>query len=189
MNIYCIVEGECEKKVYPTWIKHWTNSLQVVDCITQVSNDCVYIISAMGYPRIFEMIRNGITDVNSYGIFDRLVISVDSEESTYEEKLLEIQNEINKYMCNIEVYIIIEHFCLETWALGNQTIIRRNTENPVLQEYMNLYNVTRLDPENLPNYPKEGLNRAQFALKYLHKAINDVYTRLTYSKSNPMYMT
>jgi len=41
------------------------------------------------------------------------------------------------------------------------------------------------DPELLPAYPEEKLNRSQFAMRYLSLALYEKYKRLTYSKGKP----
>jgi hypothetical protein len=184
MNLYVVVEGEkTEPAVYKHWIRYVNPSLHYVDKIDQVVNNNFYIISGMGYPFYLQVIEDAIEDVNSNTNFDRLVISVDSEDLTYNDKRLEIGGHIATKRCRVPIYIIIQHFCLETWALANKSIIGRNIQNEALLGYINFYNVFDDDPEGLPPY--KGMNRSQFALKYLKKAINEKSPRLTYSKNNP----
>ena len=139
----------------------------------------------MGYPYYFDVIENAILDINQIQRFDRLVISVDSEEMTKQEKYNEISTFLSGKTCIAEMRIVIQHFCFETWALGNRKVIRPNPSLNQLREYKNLFDVRVNDPELLPPKPDEGLNRAKFAEKYLRLALNDKFRNLTYTKSNP----
>jgi hypothetical protein len=183
MNYYVVVEGErTEPLVYRNWIPFVNSKLRYVESIRQVSSNNFIIISGYGYPFYLEVIDGAIDDVNDSELFDRLVIAVDSEEMTFEEKLNEIENHLSKKKCKIPIRIIVQHFCIETWALGNKSIISRNIQDPTLLEYINIHNVVESDPELLPNY--NDLNRSQFAFKYLKKAINEKHRNLSYSKDN-----
>ena len=130
MNIYLVVEGRVgEKLVYGYWVPLVNQSLKVVDSIEDVTEDCLYIISGGGYPNYFEVISAAIEDVTSGGLFNRLVIAIDSEEMTYEDKRTEIQSFVDVHNIQFDCRIVIQHFCLETWALGNRVIITRNPRN------------------------------------------------------------
>lgn len=186
MNIHVVTEGNVgEKKVYRHWIPLANPDLIYVDHISEIKNNNFSIISGGGYPNYFDIIGSAIEDVNVGGNIDRLVVAVDSEEMSYEEKKVEIQEFISKSTCHADVRIVIQHFCLETWALGNQIIISTKPKSEKLRSYMRLYNVRINDPELLPPHDQESLNRAQFAEKYLKTALLEKYKQLTYSKSNP----
>ncbi|NQT26089.1 hypothetical protein HQ585_12080 [candidate division KSB1 bacterium] len=104
---------------------------------------------------------------------------------SYQEKYDEIYNHTLNKECKADIVIIIQHFCFETGALGNQTIISRNPQDQKLREYYNFFNVVENDPELMSGYSQDDLNRSQFAFKYLKRAICERYRNLTYSKSNP----
>ena len=189
MNIYIVVEGTGEKILYPKWIKYINPSLRLVDSIEDVKKNNFIIFSGRGYPNYKETIKNGAQDVNDNKLFDLLVVSVDSEDMSYDEKYNEIKEFIEGLNLNIDYKIIIQNFCLETWALGNRIIVPRNPNSELIREYLNFYDVLTNDPENLPYYPKEKLNRAQFAFKYLKTILNDRYRNLSYMKNNPRILT
>ena len=94
MNIYVVVEGETEKRVYPSWIPLVNPSLTYVDHPSKVATNNFCIVSAMGYPFCMNLIRDAIEDVNAAGAFDRLVVLVDSEQATRDEKIAEISEHI-----------------------------------------------------------------------------------------------
>ncbi len=185
MNIYTVVEGKSEKTVYPIWIPLANPVLRLAETLDDVKDDNFYIISAGGYPQILDIVDSAIEDVNAIHAFDRLVISVDSDETTFEERLKEISDYINGKNCHAEIRIIIQHFCFETWALGNRQIIRRNPQALRIRNYINIFDVRTNDPEFLPANQRESLTRVRFAEKYLRAALNDRYSNLTYSKGNP----
>ncbi len=185
MKIYLIVEGEVgEKKVYAKWIKYYRPDLNIVNYLDELVDNSIFIISGMGYPNYFEVIKNATIDVYENKI-DKLVVAIDSEDMTYQEKFEEVQEVIESSNLHINYNIIIQHFCLETWGLGNKVIVSRNPKNTELKTFIQYFDVLRNDPELLPPYRPKNLNRAQFAKLYLRRLLNDKYKNLTYSKKNP----
>ncbi|HAT1883614.1 TPA: hypothetical protein ACRUL4_002499 [Legionella pneumophila] len=196
MNIYVIVEGEVsEKQIYREWITYVNPSLTFAAEIEEVTHNNFMIIHGGGYPQYFSVIENAIKDVKNLKtadgspLFDRLVISADSEEYTYEEKREEILNRIKKFMekekISLEYKIIVQHFCLECWGLGNRKIISPSKKSLDLLRYTTHYDVRNQDPELLVPFTGETLTRAQHASKYLRAALINKYDNLTYTKSNP----
>lgn len=186
MNIYLVVEGPIgEKRVYAHWVPLVNPSLIVVNSLSEVANDNIVIYSGGGYPNYFEVIRRGIEDVVANLHIDRLVIAVDSECMSYSEKREEIDNFVRSSGMRPNYRVIIQHFCLETWALGNQAVVPRKPKEPKLREYKQYFDILTKDPELLPGYQPEELNRSQFAAKYLKKLVNEKHKGLTYTKSNP----
>lgn len=186
MNIYIVTEGRTEQKIYESWIPLINANLTRVDQIEDVTINNFFLITGGGYPGYFEIIEMAISDVNNHMAFDRLVISVDSEDMAQREKYDEIEDFLSTLDCRIEIRIVVQHFCIEAWGLGNRRIIRHNTQSSKLRSYRNIYDVRTNDPEHLPANLDEGSNRAQFAEKYLRAALNDRYRNLTYTKSNPL---
>ncbi len=185
MNIYVVTEGPVEKRVYQHWIPFVNPSLSSADTIDDIVSNNFLLVSAGGYPAYFQVIENAIEDVNTHRNFDRLVVSIDSEEMSYQEKLDEVTAYLADKPCNAQIIVVVQHFCFETWALGNRLIIRPNTESIQLRKYRRIHDVRANDPELLPANDKERLTRSQFAEKYLRAALNDKFRNLTYSKTNP----
>lgn len=186
MNIYLVVEGRVsEKKVYGFWVPLVNPALSITNSIDHVTEDCLYIISGEGYPNYFDVISDAIEDVATGHLFNRLVIAIDSEDMSYDDKKAEIQSFVVNHNTQIDYRIIIQHFCLETWALGNRVIITRNSTTSRIREYRRYFDVLTNDPQLMPDYPNEQLTRSQFAEKYLRSLLNERYRNLSYSKSNP----
>jgi hypothetical protein len=187
LNIYILVEGEIgEKFVYREWVNYLNPTITYVDYPTEIEKNNYAIVAGFGYPFYFEVIDNAIEEINQRNDIDRLVISVDSEEFTMEEKQEELINHLNGKRCKADIRIIIQHFCLETWALGNRLIISRTPDSVSLREYIRYYDILQNDPELLPGF--KNYSRVFFAEKYLRAALNDKYKNLTYTKSNPKVM-
>ena len=186
MNIYIVVEGaSTEVKVYRNWIPLVNPSLVEVYDIDDVVADNYYLISGGGYPNLFRVIKNAVEDIRLNPQFSRLVVSIDSEENTFEEKNTEINDYIQGLNPTTEYRIIVQHFCFEAWALGNRKFGPSKPKNAELKAYKALHDVMLHDPELLPALPSEELNRAQFAAKYLKLAISDKAGHITYSKGKP----
>ena len=186
MNQYIVVEGLCsEQKVYPSWILYTNSALtQVFDLADIVSNN-YYMISGMGYPQYFEIIQAAIDDVNTNETIDQLVICVDSEEMSFAEKKDEIEAFVEGKIEPWKVVIVIQHYCLETWALGNQVIHKRNPQDETLRKYIRFHDACHSDPELIPNPSQFSMNRAQFCTDYLRRTLREKYPKLTYSKRDP----
>jgi len=184
MNVYVVVEGRTEPHVYKVWIPLVNPNLTYVNDIYDIEKNNFSIISAKNYP-YYKVIEGAIQDVNEVGNVDRLVISVDSEENSREEKLEEVNSFLRDLQCVVPIIVVIQHFCIETWALGNRRVIRRHPQNPNLRRYRGIFDVLLNDPELLPRLPSENLNRAQFAFKYLKAILNERYPNITFTKRRP----
>lgn len=185
MNIYVVVEGEGETQIYPDWIRKINPSLKPIDRPDAASQDNYYLISGQGYPNYLDVIRNGLADVQSYAQYDRFVVAIDSEDATAAAKYSEVDQFISGIGCRVPYRIVVQHFCLEAWALGNKRIFHRNPSNDDLKRYIAHFDVSAQDPELLTPPPYEELNRARAAYKYLRLLLREKNPRLIYSKRNP----
>ena len=186
MNYYIVVEGKkVEPLVYDKWISYLNPKLYPISYISEFKENNYLIFPGNGYPSYLETIDDATQTVLYNPIIDYLIIAIDSEEMTYEKKYQEIHDRVSDYIDKINIIIIVQHFCIETWALGNRVIIKRNPENIELKRYISYFNVATNDPELLSPIEQEQLTRAQFAVRYLRRALNDIYKNLTYSKNRP----
>lgn len=199
MNIYVLVEGvRTEKLVYASWIPFINPALTLALRLEDVGHNNYYIEGGGGFPFLYEIIEGAVenvatTKVHGHNLFDRLVIAADSENMTRAERYAEIQERVDAQCAlnhwTIDTRIVIQHFCFETWALGNRRLIRGNISNPRLATYIHDYNVSTRDPELLPERADEELNRAQHAKKYLKLLFNEKYPMQTFSAVNPGPLT
>lgn len=185
MNIYVVVEGISETKVYPSWIKLVNKDLVRSDYIEDVIANNFYLIGGGGYPYIYAMIDNAILDTNDNLQFDRLVIALDSEDYCLQDRYQAIDSYVKAKNPRVNVKIIIQHFCFETWALGNEKIVPKIPSDTVLKAYKAIHDVRIKDPELLLELAESNLNRSQFAFQYLKLVIRDKGKHVTYSKNKP----
>lgn len=188
MNIYIVVEGEkASRKIYKTWIPFVNPKLQYIDYLTNLEQDNFFIIAGFGQSQFLnDRIEKAITDVNNLP-FDRLVLVIDSEEMNFQDKQSEVSERVDRIGCSVEVRYVIQHFCLETWLLGNKKMFRRKTKDCELRNYKVLFDVRKNDPELLPANKEKSWNRSQFAYNYLRAGLRDMHpaSRVSYTKGNP----
>ena len=136
MNYYVAVEGSVtELTVYRHWIPYVNPDMTEIHSVDAAEINNFYIISGMGYPQYFGVIDAAVEDVNIYHAFDKIVVAVDSEEMSYSEKIAELQDHFQKITCRVPIDIIVQHFCFETWALGNKKIFTNNIGIEDLRRY------------------------------------------------------
>jgi hypothetical protein len=187
MNIYVVVEGEkAISKLYRSWIQFVNPSLQPIDYLRDLNQNNFFIFAGYGQPGYWDRVSRAVEDVNALPNIDRLVISLDSEDMEQAKKLLEAKERVNTMGCSIEVKYVIQHFCIETWLLGNRNLFRKKPHLIELVGYLEKFDIRTKDPEFLPANKELELNRAQFAYRLLRAGIKDIHdVRKYYSKSNP----
>ncbi len=188
MNIFVTVEGKVELRVYKRWIPFVNPKMTCAgNKVFDLNTDNFAIISGGGYPQYLDVIRDAIADINSVDNVDRYVVAVDSEEMARVEKLAELQSFIENECdsCTVPIYIVVQHFCIEAWALGNRRVGPRNPQSEKLKRYKEFFCVYENDPELLPTYRPRHSTRAQFAADYLDTMLKDQVPKLNYSKRNP----
>jgi hypothetical protein len=179
------VEGKrTEKKVYPQWLSCLLPWLRQVSHFDEVDNHNYYLFSSNGYPSILDDIENAIKDINECGSYSHLVICLDADEFTVQERTEEIRQlfETRSLDLDVELKVVVQNRCFETWFLGNRKVYSRNPQDEIFKRYCSFYDVSVDDPELMTNYP--GFNRtAQFHEDYLKRMLGEKGIR--YTKRNP----
>ncbi len=183
MNLHVVVEGMTEKPVYKRWIPFVYRGLKYVDSVLECVSDNFSIVSGGGYPNYLDVVAAAVEDVNSADNIHRLIVAVDSENMDCREKREEVEQFLSDKPCSARVFVVVQHFCLETWALGNKKLGPRHPDDSRLRAYKRLFNVLTEDPEAMPPHEEEGRNRSQFALLYLKLMLRE--KQLRYTKTNP----
>ncbi|MBP6468631.1 MAG: hypothetical protein KA277_11525 [Fusobacteriaceae bacterium] len=187
MNIYMLMEGSrSEPIIYDAWIKYLSPNMTRVYDLNLIDDDKFYITSSDGYPRIVtHSIRASIQDINATPNIDAFWIVVDSEDSTIEQREEIIQSELSKFSLNrpIDIQIIVQKCCIETWGFGNDKVFPNNNIDAELQDYLNFYDIRVNDPEEM-KYPNsyDG-SIASYHLHYLKKILR--MRRISYAKNKP----
>jgi hypothetical protein len=187
MNLYFLVEGKTERKVYPQWISHLVPALTRVDFPSGAIDNNYYLISGGGFPSILDNhLIDSISDVNESGKYEYLVIVIDTDSITAEEKVREVNEYIstNNIATNgFELVIIPQVVCMESWFLGNKKIYSRNSSNIETASFANYYNVAINDPEAMPKpYDFDG-TIGDYHYQYLKNMLAE--RNIRYSKSHP----
>lgn len=115
MNVYIVVEGEkAARKIYKTWIPLVNPELQYIDYLNQLSQNNFFILAGFGQSQFLtNQIEQAIKDVNNLP-FDRLVIAIDSEDKSFQDKLIELTERVEGIGCKVQVKYVIQYFCFET---------------------------------------------------------------------------
>ena len=186
MNVYCLVEGRVtEKQVYASWIPLVNPALTIVRLVQDVVKDNVFIVSGEGMPQLYSRIAASVKDMGDFPVFDRFVISLDSEDMDAEAKLNELMVHVQAAGPTVPVHPIVQHYCFESWALGHRKIAKKPSTLPRLSNFKKHYEVEVRDPSEMPSIDPTRYNRAEFSQLYLRLVLNNQHKNLTYSKSNP----
>lgn len=184
MRWYVVVEGrKTEKIVYQAWIEHAFAGACRVLRVEDMVDDSYFILVGNGYPSYEQRIRNAIKDIRASGdAFDHLMICVDAEELSIEQRRSLIDDIVTGASCPVPYTIIVHDCCMETWFLGNRKFAKRDPESERLRQYYEFFDVRAEDPESLPAM-MPGTPRAAFHLEYLRQMFQE--RRLSYSKQRP----
>jgi hypothetical protein len=151
MNIFILVEGRTEKKIYPKWLAQLVPHLSKVDRPALVNRNNYCIISSDGYYSLFNYLEEIIDEINDIGTFDYFVIVVDTDDKRVDEREFEIRDFIIKkgikFSQSTDFVIILQRCCFETWLLGNRQIFKENAQDDVLKSWIKHFNVSINDPE------------------------------------------
>lgn len=185
MNIYFLVEGKAEAKIYPQWLTYLLPELTKVKFHHQVREKNYYLFNAAGYPRIIDVhLLRAIEDVNASGNYDYLVLSFDADESSVAERVDEVNQRLTDNGVSLgktELIIIVQNRCIETWLLGNRKLYKRNPHEPSLVKYTKFYDVSVNDPELMGKY-EDFSEHQQFHKAYFKLLCHERNTR--YSESH-----
>lgn len=186
MNLYFLVEGKTESKLYPKWITYLIPNFSRISVPSDADKNNYFLISGGGFPHLlYRHLRNSIDDVNSSGNYDYLVLCLDADEQTVSERLEEVNQFIrneNLILENSKLKIIVQNRCIETWLLGNRVIYPRQAQSTEFVKYSKFYNVAVNDPELMGIY-NDFDTYAQFHLHYLKAMLLE--RNIKYTKNYP----
>lgn len=188
MNLYFLVEGRrTEKKVYSSWINHLLPELDQIKFPLDATENSYYIFNGNGFPSLLDNhLKNSVQDINDLGTFSHFVICLDSDDTSVEFRIKEIENFMDKHsikLTNAKLTILVQHRCIETWFLGNRKVYSRTPESLDLMAHNLFYNVQINDPELMGKPSDYILPTAQYHVDYLTEMLLEKKVR--YSKKNP----
>ena len=207
MNFYFVFEGKTEPIVYREWFSALLPDISEVDSYDAVVKNNYHYESDMGVPDCYNITANAIQEINEVQSYDYLVLFIDADRYSVEEKKAEahrmIQEKLNdpakkykykKLPANCKLIVIVQKVCLETWFLGNRKFFVRNPESEKLQKYIEYFDVSKGDPEYLADefeQSEDGTNqifgygtKALFHAGYLREIFKERLGR-GYGKNRP----
>ena len=189
MNFYLVVEGRrTEPRIYRAWLPFVRPGIQEVRAIEEASDETFYLVAGLGYPSYLRRISAAVKDIaDDKGQQWCLVVAVDAEEQTFEERLKEVEETIDDAVVehqaiSVDRHILVADCCIESWLLGNQKAVPPSPQVAKLQTFKAFYDVRSDDPEKMPCHPDYN-TRAQFHLDYLRQVC--VERSISYSKNSP----
>ncbi|MGG0887754.1 MULTISPECIES: hypothetical protein [Brevibacillus] len=185
MNLYILVEGKSEKYIYSAWLKHLLPDLIQVDSPYLVDINNYYLFSCCGIPSIITDVPKAIEDMNEIGKFDYLLVALDADELTIDERRQEVIEEIRKQNSSFDeskLIIIVQNRCIETWCLGNRKVFSRQPQTQEFLECNSFYRVNSDDPELMGRDSRVSRTTtiAQYHEYYLRKMLSE--RNINYSK-------
>ena len=141
MNIYFLVEGKTEAIVYPDWLAHLLPDFSRVKNAFDVRENNYFLFNGGGFPSLLHNhLRNTVEDINEINKFDYLVVCLDADDFSVEERKDEVLQFIENQSVILNNFtslvIIVQNKCIETWFLGNAKIFKQNPENEDLRNYI-----------------------------------------------------
>lgn len=174
MNLYFLVEGKTEWKIYPVWLSCLIPGLQKIKFSEDITENSYKIINANGLP-LYEQLRDAVHEVNGVGNYDYLVVCLDPEEHTVNEVKADIQAYLEKESLvlenNTQLAVIVQNRCIEIWCIGNRAVYPMRAESSELFELMEYYNASENDPEHMGK--NQSNTHAQFHKIYLKKLLSE----------------
>lgn len=208
MNFYFVFEGKTEPIVYKEWLSVLLPQLSEVESFDAVIDNNYYYESDMGIPDCYNVVANAIQEINEFPEYDYLVLFIDADRFSVEEKKKEAYDAISQKLMNLEknyIYkelpnnckleIIVQKVCIETWFLGNRRFFVRNPQSELLRKYIEYFDVSINNPEDLASefiQNNEGTThifgystKALFHEGYLREVFKERLKGISYQKSRP----
>lgn len=195
MNYYFLLEDEKSFiKVLPKWLNYMKFPCTRVASIKDVSKDNYVMQSGQGVTQLITcaLYKTLDTILDNEGTIDVLVVIVDAEQQSVEERRKQVQDKIEEYSrfneLNIEIKILVCNHCFESWLLANKEIYPKVTpkEESFFYPYYKHYNISELDPEHMPVPNDLDETIARYHFHYLHDAF--LYNKIRYNKNKPDYV-
>lgn len=192
MNYYFLLEDEKSFiKVLPEWLKHLNFECERVPDIKFVEDKNYVLQSGQGVTQLItKALFQTIDTINENPkTIDKLVIILDAEEETVEERKqqvfskIEDKYDINNFDFKIEVFVC--NHCFESWLLGCQWVYPQSKVDVAsfFYPFYSYYDVSKRDPEIMPVPMECEETTAKYHFHYLHEMLR--YKKMRYNKNKP----
>jgi hypothetical protein len=193
VNLVLLVEGaQTEPLVYEAWLQQRLPALRRVHNVADLTTDGYVLVVGGGNPSYVRRLAALLRDIDDLpGTVQALWICVDSEEATYEQRYEKVSHALAEGKVGtrlattnptLEVRILVQHCCIETWFLGHEGFARGATQSRDVVDFRRFFDVSTGDPEEMSKgleYP----TRQSLHLAYL-KAMLAEHEK-PYTKRNP----
>lgn len=192
MKLYFLVEGDrTEPIIYRHWVEHTFPGIVRARRIEDLQDDGYLIQKGGGYPSCLQRIGDAMLEMTDVPIVDHFFICVDAEEVPLADRFEEFQVAVGeeaervrlRERCpGLNVHVIVQNCCIETWLLGHSKMLRRAPHSNRLVEMKTFYDVSALDPEAMGS-PRGYVTRQSFHEAYLKEMLAE--QGKSYSKVHP----
>lgn len=192
MKLYFLVEGDrTEPAIYRRWVEHTFPGITRAAQLSDLRDDGYLIQKGGGYPSCLQRIKAALLDMADTPVVDHFFICVDAEEVPLAERLEEFESTVREESeqarlserCPaLQVHVIVQHCCIETWLLGHSKMLRRSPHSPRLVEMKDFFDVSAFDPEDMDR-PPGWVTRQSFHEAYLKEMLAE--QGKSYSKGHP----
>jgi len=206
MNLYFIFEGKTEEITYKKWLSFLLPEFKEVKNVDEARGNNYFYYSDIGIPDCYSLIATAIQEINIYKNYDYLVLFIDADNLSVDEKLMEAEQFIQEHLQkeayknlpkNCQLRIIVQKVCIETWFLGNLKFIKNNPQSELIKSYLEFFDVRKNCPEELVNSIDDkarlifgDIPKAQIHHKYLRECFKEHTIRknqsLSYQKTKPI---
>ena len=193
MNLVLLVEGaQTEPRAYRAWLQRHLPVLKPAQNVSDLADDGYVLVKGNGYPSCYRRLEGLFRDMNDCpGKVNAFWLCLDSDEDTYEARLEEAKAAVSeaakevrlaKSNPSLDVRVIVQHCCIETWFLGHESFLRAGPQQRDLVEFKRFHNVSVDDPE-LMGTPPGYVTRQSFHFAYLKAMFKERHE--VYSKAQP----
>jgi hypothetical protein len=188
VNIYLLVEGRnTERIVYSNWLVNSLENHVIADEFDNLNGRSIFCFSGEGFPSVLDRaLPKAVLDIRGVGAYDALVVVFDCDDAEVEvlrEHALRIIAGVGGLPPHVDLVLVIQKRCIESWLLGNRRFIPRIAQSSDLVDCKRFYDVTTNCPEEMGAPSKFSGSASAFHLHYLRAAFRE--RGLIYSKSRP----
>lgn len=200
MSLYLFHEGEVtEKLVYRAWIQHALPGLREVESAPEITRGTFFLFAGGGFPAYEPALDNCARDVRDNPAIEHLLVCIDTDDRPPADvRRAQVEARVEQAITSagmregnpsVQVHVVVQHWCIETWFLGHAKLSLRATHTPRLQKLMAHFDVRAYDPEamRLPAWTDRDTARTThgFHQQYLSELFQNVVPRTRYAKSKP----
>lgn len=194
MNYYFLLEdSKSFIKVLPSWLEHMQFHCTRTSDIQNIVENNYILQSGHGVTQLVTKVLFDTIDtiLKSPQRIDKLVVILDAETLTKQERIDQVWNKISKKYgakkFDFEIIILVCDHCFESWLLGKPGLYPASVDesSPFYPYYVH-YNIEKDDPEKMlvPNGCNDTI--AKYHFHYLHEVL--LHNKIRFNKKKPDFV-